>query len=210
MRLLLPDSATTLTALRTTWQTRGHLRLTPPLPEAFAVACLRVLRATTHTATQHVDPESGHQLWRYAWEPGTDCSDHPLCDLGHTLTNTLTAPATARALFDRDLLPSPSPMISTQLRKSCFADPWAELDPAHSIAFALHLTTAPWPAHWGGHLERITDAHAHFDSHAPTWNALDLFDLAAPHQAPTWRRLPLITEHVEGYLITGTLNRVAD
>ena len=63
----------------------GFARLHPALPEQLAVLVHRALRSAPHAPTQHVDPDRGHQLWRYGWEPGTDCTDHPLCDLGHAL-----------------------------------------------------------------------------------------------------------------------------
>ena len=47
---------------RSALETRGHLRLSPALPERFAVAVLQTLRAAPHLPTQHVDPEQGHQL----------------------------------------------------------------------------------------------------------------------------------------------------
>ncbi len=209
--LLVPDSPTTLSALRTTLQTRGHLRLAPALPEAFAVACLRVLRATPHTATQHVDPDSGHQLWRYAWEPGTDCTDHPLCDLGHALAVALPQ------LVGHDLTTG-LPLVSDVYRKGAFADPFdarthsatltARERPATHLAL-LHLTTQAWPRTWGGHLEASGG-----EAFAPAWNTLDLIDLMGPMglTGPTAHprlRLPLLEHHVgppDGFTVSVALH----
>ena len=172
------------------WRTHGHIRLTPAIPERLAVFALRALRAAPHQASQHLDPDDGHQLWRYAWEPGTNCEEeHPLCDLGHMLAHDLAriAPSLVMGL----------PLVSDQYKKGMFADPWDASSPRRAaILCQLHLVPAPWPEVWGGHLERLGTGFA------PLWNTLDLFDL----DAHSILRRPLLTQHVDGYTVSALLH----
>jgi hypothetical protein len=192
-------------ALPDSWRAHGYARLQPALPERLAVLALRALRAAPHTPTQHVDPDRGHQLWRYGWEPGTDCTDHPLCDLGHALHRDLP-----------QLIGEPGlvlgPLVSDHHKKGAFIDPFdARLEnfpfaplPGRSparVLVQLHLVTQPWPASWGGDLTRLDDGL----TLAPEWNALDLFDLA---RGATFVR-PLLEHHVgvtAGFTLTTTLH----
>lgn len=193
------------TSLPDSWHDQGHARLSPALPEHLAVLALRALRSAPHTATQLVDDTRGHQLWRYGWEPGTDCTDHPLCDLGHALAQDLPR------LFGRAL--TLGPLVSDHHKKGAFIDPYdarleafplAPLPPTLKPAthlVALHFVTQPWPESWGGHLRRIDSA----ETFAPTWNTLDLFDLT---HATTFSR-PLLEHHVgvtAGFTLTTTLH----
>lgn len=210
-----------MTLLSTTlpdgWRDRGHLRLSPAIPERLAVLALRALRAVPHTPTQHVDPERGHQLWRFGWEPGTDCSDHPLCELGRALALDLPR-----------LLGRPvrlGQLVSDHHQKGAFADPWdarhealplAPLGAPAAYLVVLHLVTQPWPTSWGGHLLRV-DADGTADRRpsglarpperfAASWNTLDLFDLG---RASTFVR-PLLEHHVgvtASFTLTATLHR---
>ena len=186
------------------WREQGAARLEPAFPEARAVELLRALRGSEHLAGQRVDPETGLQLWRVGWEPGNDCVDHPLCELGRWLSGEGAAWVTA--LTGRALMVSPDPMlISDKACKAAFADPWDDAAPGRAVAFRVHLHPATWPVAWGGHLERLEGPDGPVvDRWAPAWNALDLFDLALGR--PTWRRLPMIDRHVEGYVISGFLN----
>lgn len=188
------------------WRSRGHARLSPALPEGLAVLALRALRAAPHTATQLVDDTRGHQLWRYGWEPGTDCTDHPLCDLGHALARDLP-----RLLGD----PGPwvlGPLVSDHHKKGAFTDPFDARLEAFPLAplptsspsrylVRLHLVTQPWPESWGGYLRRLEDA----ETFAPTWNALDLFDLSRGAHF----ECPLLEDHAgvsAGFTLTTTLH----
>lgn len=197
------------TSLPESWRSRGHARLSPALPERLAVLALRALRAAPHTATQLVDDTRGHQLWRYGWEPGTDCTDHPLCDLGHALARDLP-----RLIDD----PGPwvlGPLVSDHHKKGAFTDPFdARLEafplaplplssPARYLV-QLHLVTQPWPESSGGHLTRLEAADGPTCS-APDWNTLDVFDLT---HSPSFSR-PLLEHHVgvtAGFTLTTTLH----
>lgn len=192
-------------SLPESWRSRGHARLSPALPERLAVLALRALRSAPHTPTQLVDDTRGHQLWRYGWEPGTDCTDHPLCDLGHALARDLPR------ILGRPL--TLGPLVSDHHKKGAFTDPFdarleafplaplpPELRPATHLV-ALHLVTQPWPELWGGHLQRVDSA----ETFAPTWNTLDLFDL---ERGQTFAR-PLLEHHVgvtTGFTLTTTLH----
>lgn len=187
---------------RSALETRGHLRLSPALPERFAVAVLQTLRAAPHIATQYPDPEHGHQLWRYGWDPdhSGDCIDHPLCELGrglaHDVPRLIGIALTTLAL------------TSDLYRKGLFIDPWdasletmpqTPLPRTASFFVQLHLVTQTWPRSWGGHLERLGTG----ESFAPEWNTLDLFDL---RQSGFQR--PLLLEHVgqtTGFTLTALL-----
>ncbi|HRE92463.1 MAG TPA: hypothetical protein PK095_25325 [Myxococcota bacterium] len=183
----------------------GHTRLCPALPERLAVQVLRALRSAPHTPTQHVDASRGHQLWRYGWEPGTDCSD-----LGHALLRDLPR------LIGRPL--RLGPLVSDHHKKGAFIDPFdartesfplaplpPELGPAAYLV-ELHLVTQPWPATWGGRLSRLDPDAAPLTT-APDWNTLDLFDLT--HGA-TFSR-PLLEHHVgvtAGFTLMTTLHAI--
>lgn len=174
------------------WSTTRHVRLSPALPEAFAVRCLRALRAAEHQASADLDPTSGHQRWIFAFEPGTDCDDHPLCDLGRALTRDIP-PLLARLDARMGALTARWPLTSHRLDKGSFADPWV---PEMAVLARLHLAPAPWPEAWGGHLEHLTrDGATH--RHAPVWNTLDLFDLSPGDRLA----LTLLDHHVECYTV---------
>jgi len=203
--MLLPSWSRTeaIERLREEWQARGAVRVEPAFPEARAVDFMRALRGTTHVAEQRVDPVSGLQRWRYGWEPGSDCVDHPLCELGRGLWGDVrawVAALTGRAL----VAPPESTLVCDEARKASFVDPWDEAAPGSAVAMRVHLCTAPWPQTWGGHLERLERADGPVvDRWAPAWNALDLFDLGAGR--PTWRRVPMIDRHVQGFVVAAVL-----
>lgn len=209
-----------MTLLTTTlpegWRERGHLRQSPAIPERLAVLALRALRAVSHTPTQRVDPERGHQLWRFGWEPGTDCSDHPLCELGRALAHDLPR------LLGRPL--RLGQLVSDHHKKGAFSDPWDARHEALPLAplgapapylVALHLVTQPWATSWGGQLLRLDTETPHRgrpgfakppEAFAATWNTLDLFDLSC---ASTFVR-PVLEHHVgvtASFTITATLHR---
>lgn len=191
-------------ALRVEWQSRGAVRLGPAFPEARAVDFMRALRGVEHVAEQRVDPVHGLQRWRYGWEPGSDCVDHPLCELGRWLRGD--GRAWVATLIGQSLAAAPESMlVCDEARKASFVDPWDEAAPGSAVAVRVHLCTAPWPQTWGGHLERLERADGPVvDRWAPAWNALDLFDLGAGR--PTWRRLPMIDRHVEGWTIHAVMH----
>jgi len=221
---LAPSAFTDLTRARlsATFAEHGHARLSPALPEAFAVLCLRALRAADFIADQRVDPDLGYQIWRFDWDPAhaaaphasahppthtSACVDHPLCALGrafqrelHPWVEAVTGLALARA---------DAPFEAQRLAKGGFVDPVstpARPDAPHRVAAVLHLATAPWPESWGGHYEVAAqtsplDEGTILDGPlvlAPEWNALDLIDL----RRTPWHRVPLLTRHVDAFRVT--------
>jgi len=207
--------------LRQSFAEHGHARLAPALPEAFAVECLRALRAADFIADQRVDPDLGYQIWRFDWDPShadlpdasgdtpthtTACVDHPLCALGRAFQRELHP--WVEAVTDLALARADAPFEAQRLGKGGFVDPVAAaVGPGQRprVAAVLHLATAPWPESWGGHYEVATrtmplDEGTVLDRPrvlAPDWNTLDLVDLA---RYP-WHRVPLLTRHVDAFRV---------
>lgn len=178
---------------------RGSARLSPAFAEARAVRYLRALQQADFRAGQRVDARDGYQIWRFGWVPGVGC-DHPLCELGRWLAGD--AVTTVAQLTGQDLAPSPEPMLhADRANKATFRDPWDAAAEVHGreVLVLVHLTTASWPAGWGGHLERM-DARdgAVVERLAPAWNTIDVVDLR--HRA-RWLHEPLIDRHVLGYRV---------
>jgi hypothetical protein len=186
-------------ALRQQLGERGAVRVAPAFAEASAVTFLQALSAVEFQPGQRMHPHDGHQIWRFGWVPGVGC-DHPLCELGRWLAGD--GVGWASALVGRALVAAPEPMLfADRANKATFRDPWdaaAEV-PGREVAVLVHLTTGPWPAAWGGHLERLDGRDGVLvERLAPAWNAVDVVDLRAPGR---WLRQPLIDRHVIGYTV---------
>jgi len=196
-RLARPE---VLASLRARFADLRRVRIEAPFPEARAAAYLTALRASDHRAFQHVDAERGFQIWRFGFLPGVGC-EHPLCELGRWLQGD--AVAWVSALTGLSLMAEPDPMLfSDKAAKATFRDAYdARREVAgRVVGYQVHFTPASWPVAWGGHLEVLDQGGgAPVETWAPTWNALDLFELGNE----AWRRLPLIDRHVEGYTISG-------
>lgn len=186
-----------LATLSQTWRRDGAVRVAPAFVERELVAWAAALRAREHTPIFDLDATRGYQLWRFTWEPGRDC-DHPLCALGRWLRGdgvTWASALTGLALRADD----DATMRSDRHAKGSFYD--AHDDGGHAaVGYLIHLTPAPWPEAWGGHVQ-VVDANGRVRSTwAPTWNAIDLFDVRA---AGAWQRMPIVREHLDGFTVSG-------
>ncbi|MCC6622912.1 MAG: hypothetical protein IT385_16755 [Deltaproteobacteria bacterium] len=194
-RLTRPEVMAELSA---GFRARGAVRVEAALRERHAAAMIGSLRAHPHAPFFQVDPDQGYQVWRYAWQPHGDCA-HDLCALGRWLRGE--GRAWAEAVTGLALAPDPeAPLVSDEVHKATFWDAYDDGGQGRAVAFMLHLVPASWPAEWGGHMEVLDAAGAVVSRWAPTWNALDLFDVRAPG---AWRRLPMIREHLEGFIVSG-------
>jgi len=187
--------------VRARFQAMGRVRIEAAFPEAQAAACLTALRGSEHAALQRVDPAAGFQIWRFGFVPGVGC-EHPLCELGRWLQGD--AVGWVSALTGAPLGAELDPMLlSDKACKAAFRDGYdARAETVgRAIGYQVHFTPATWPVEWGGHLEVLAGPGGEvIERWAPAWNAIDVFELRG---GVSWRRLPMIERHVEGYTITG-------
>jgi|GEM_PF-2910517 len=189
-----------LDALGAQWRQRRAVRLEPVFPEHVAVSLLQALRTADYLPMQQPMANESYQLWRYAWQPCQRGCDHAPCELGRWLwTEGL---AMVRRVSGLPLQPAADlSLVADQTRKGSYFDAYDDGGEGRSVALLLHLSTATWPARYGGHVEALTardgDVVARW---APAWNALDLVDVREPG---AWRQMPVVTEHVEGITVAG-------
>lgn len=195
-RLQRPD---VLADLRDEWRRGAAVRIEPVFREVHSASFLEALRSVDHVPLQRFNHIDGYQAWRFTWVAGTGC-DHPLCILGRWLRGD--GVEWVSALTESALAAPPDPtLVSDQAAKATFFERYDESGDGRAVAFRFHLTPATWPVEWGGHLERLDGPDGEVaDRFSPTWNALDLIDLRT---RSSWRRLPLIEKHVEGFTVSG-------
>lgn len=190
------DAPEAQAALRDAFTAHGRVRVPRVLDDAEAARLLATLRDQAHPID--VAPDGTHQLWRHAWVPEAAC-DHRLCALGRWLWGD--GRAWVEGLVGQSLRPDPSgTLVSDRFAKGAWFDPYDDGASPAVVAFQLHLAPSTWPASFGGHLELRDAAGTVHDTLAPAWNALDLFDVRSPG---AWRRLPMIREHLAGYVVSG-------
>jgi len=185
--------------LAATLGARGAVRVEGALRERHAADLFSALAAHPHDPFYEIHPARGFQVWRYAWAPHAAC-EHAPCELARWVGSD-AGRAWAEAVAGLALAPAADVMlVSDAAHKATFWDALDAGGQGQAIAFMLHLAPASWPAAWGGHMEVLDAAGAVTSTWAPTWNALDLFDVRAPG---AWRRLPMIREHLEGFVVSG-------
>ncbi len=184
--------------LQEQWKT-GAVRIEHALPTALAARLLEGLREEPHGPQIEPDPTHGYQLWRFAWVPEVACQ-HDLCELGRWLWTD--GAVWASAVTGRPLGPDPSrQLVSDRFAKGSFFEAYDDHEPGRAVAFQLHLAPSDWPQSWGGHLQLLDGPDGPVrEQRAPGWNVLELFDVSRPG---AWRRGPVITEHLQGYVVSG-------
>ncbi len=177
---------------------RGWVRVTPALTEREAVRMLGALRGREYRA-QHGFGEAAHQLWRATWEPGEGC-EHPLCELGRWLRGE--GAAWVSWLAGRTLRVGGGAFMADRLGKGSFFDAYDESG-LGAVGWSLQLVPMDWPEALGGYLEVLGGAVGPAEVRlGPAWNALDLFVIDGERPG-RWRRMPMVVEHVEGYVVSG-------
>lgn len=195
-------SAAARAALAETFRRQGRVRVPDAFREAEAARWLGALQASEHRPLFLHDPRApGYQVWRFAWQPGEDACDHPLCELGRWVHGD--ALPFLEAVTGLELRPERRELTSDSLAKGTFWDAYDEGGGGAALALQIQLAPAAWPASWGGHMELLAGPDGPLVERVPpAWNALDLYDVRRPG---AWRRLPLIVKHLDGFVVAATL-----
>ena len=172
------------------WHQRAWVRVEPLLAPGLAAELAAFIPCVP--LTPQLDAGRREQSWRCVVRmPEAIDPQYPACmyrlsaflvrELPTLAAHITGAPIPAQGSGDIDI---------HVFRKGSYID---GPDPATNsgIDFVLGLTTAVWPAEWGGHLH-IANQRAPL-----AWDALDLF--------PGPARMPLISRHVQGVAIMGHL-----
>ena len=100
--------------------------------------------------------------------------------------------------------PSPKAVSAALYTKGCYLEPHNDSGQDRAIAFVIGFTPQTWPPHQGGHLQFLDEHGALAEQRAPGYNTLDIFDVRDQNHC---HEIPLLTEHVQRYTISGWFSR---